>query len=105
MEPSEFSLAVIGLTRPQSSSCCATRAAREREVTTGDESGNRHCLIVLHLTEAYFKDINASNSFLKVRWNAECGVRSAECGVRSVENAKCRKCGVWKTRSVENAEW
>ena len=24
----------------------------------------------------------------------ECGVRSAECG----------KCGVWKTRSVENAE-
>jgi len=39
--------------------------------------------------------------------NAECGVRSAECGVwkiRSVENAECGKCGVWKTRSVENAE-
>ena len=33
--------------------------------------------------------------------SAECGVRSAECGVRSAE---CRKCGVWKMRSVENAE-
>ena len=35
------------------------------------------------------------------------GVRSAECGVwkmRSVENAECGKCGVWKMRSVENAE-
>ena len=45
--------------------------------------------------------------------SAECGVRSAECGVRSVENegcgrkmgrvenVECRKCGVWKMRSVE----
>ena len=34
-------------------------------------------------------------------------MRSAECGVwkmRSVENAECGKCGVWKMRSVENAE-
>ena len=33
------------------------------------------------------------------------GVRSAECGVwkmRSVENAECGKRGVWKMRSVEN---
>ena len=29
------------------------------------------------------------------------GVRSAECGV---ENTECRKCGVWKMRSVENVE-
>ena len=32
-------------------------------------------------------------------------MRSAECGVwkmRSVENAECGKRGVWKTRSVEN---
>ena len=29
------------------------------------------------------------------------GVRSAEYGVRSAE---CGKCGVWKVRSVENAE-
>ena len=39
--------------------------------------------------------------------NAECGVRSAECGVwkmRSMENAECGKCGVWKMRSMENAE-
>ena len=36
--------------------------------------------------------------------NTECGVRSAECGVRSVENEECRECGVWKMRSVENAE-
>ena len=32
--------------------------------------------------------------------NAECGVWK----VRSVENAECGKCGVWKTPSVENAE-
>ena len=35
--------------------------------------------------------------------NAEC----RKCGVWkmwSVENAECRKCGVWKMRSVENAE-
>ena len=34
-------------------------------------------------------------------------MRSAECGVwkmRSVENAECGKCGVWKMRSVESAE-
>ena len=34
-------------------------------------------------------------------------VENAECGVwkmRSVENAEGRKRGVWKTRSVENAE-
>ena len=33
-------------------------------------------------------------------------MRSAECGVwktRSVENAECGKRGVWKMRSVENA--
>ena len=30
-------------------------------------------------------------------------MENAECGVRSVENAECRKCGVWKTPSVENA--
>ena len=34
--------------------------------------------------------------------SAECGVRSAECGVRSMEYGKC---GVWKMRSMENAEW
>ena len=28
----------------------------------------------------------------------------AECGVRSVENEECGRCGVWKMRSVENAE-
>ena len=40
---------------------------------------------------------------LLVRWKT----RSAECGVwkmRSVENAECGKCGVWKMGSVENAE-
>ena len=31
--------------------------------------------------------------------NAECGVWK----MRSVENAECGKRGVWKTRSVENA--
>ena len=38
-----------------------------------------------------------------VRWI----MRSAECGVwkmKSVENAECGKCGVWKMRSVENVE-
>ena len=29
---------------------------------------------------------------------------SGKRGVRSVENAECRKCGVWKTRGVEKAE-
>ena len=32
--------------------------------------------------------------------NVECGVWK----VRSVENAECGKCGVWKVRSVESAE-
>ena len=43
----------------------------------------------------------------KFRLSGKRGVRSAECGVwkmRSVENAECGKCGVWKMRSVENAE-
>ena len=38
-----------------------------------------------------------------VRWKT----KSAESGVwkmRSVENAECGKCGVWKMRSVENEE-
>ena len=43
----------------------------------------------------------------EIRLSGKRGVRSAECGVwkmKSVENAECRKCGVWKMRSVENAE-
>ena len=32
-----------------------------------------------------------------VKWK----MRSAECGVRSAE---CGECGVWKMRSVENAQ-
>ena len=35
--------------------------------------------------------------------NAECR-KYGLWKTQSVENAECRKCGVWKTRSVENAE-
>ena len=39
----------------------------------------------------------AKDNLAWVKWKT----RSAECGVRS---AKCGKRGVWKMRSVENAE-
>ena len=55
-------------------------------------------------TETIMKS-NAGNSkiindYVTVKWR----MRSAECGVWSVENVECGERGVWKTRSVENAE-
>ena len=65
---------------------------------------NKNLLEPSHLV----KPRNLLNDFVDlVRLSGKRRVRSAECGVwkmRSVENAECRKCGVWKMRSVENAE-